>query len=54
VACLGSDLEVVIPTSLVGLRDLAPLPVKSLDEVLDKFRAANPALTSAQIELTVR
>ncbi len=54
VACLGSDLEVVIPTSLVGLRDLAPLPVKSLDEVLEKFRAANPALTSAQIELTVR
>lgn len=54
VACLGSDLEVVVPSSLVGTRDLTPLPVSSLEDVVTRFRAANPALTVAQIEMTVR
>ena len=54
VACMGSDLEVVVPSSLVGSRDLTPLPVKSLDEVVTKFKDANPAITVSQVEMTVR
>ncbi|MDD4928552.1 MAG: DUF4384 domain-containing protein [Gallionella sp.] len=54
VACLGSDLEVVVPSVLVGSRDLVPLPVKSLDEVVSQFRAVNPSLVVGEVEMTVR
>jgi curli biogenesis system outer membrane secretion channel CsgG len=54
VTCLGSDLEVVVPGSLVGLRDLVPLPVASLDEVVAKFKAVNPALMVGQVDITIR
>ncbi len=54
VACMGSDLEVVIPAALLGTRDLTPLPVKSLDEVIGQFKAVNPSITVGQVELTVR
>jgi hypothetical protein len=54
VACMGSDLEVVVPSSLIGTRDLTRLPVSSLEDVVAQFRAANPALTVGQVEMTVR
>lgn len=54
VACLGSDLEVVVPSSLMGTRDLTRLPVSSLEDVVAQFRASNPALTVGQIEMTIR
>ncbi|MFA6971036.1 MAG: DUF4384 domain-containing protein [Gallionella sp.] len=54
VACMGSDLEVVIPQRLAGTRDLRPLPVKSLDDVVSQFKSANPAISISQVEITVR
>ncbi len=54
VACLGSDLEVVVPSALIGTADLVPLPVKSLDEVISQFRGGNPAIMVDQIVMTIR
>lgn len=54
VACLGSDLEVVVPSSLTGTRDLTRLPVSSLEDVVAKFRASNPTITVGQVEMKVR
>ena len=54
VACMGSDLEVVIPQRLAGTRDLRPLPVKSLDDVVSQFKSANPGISVSLVEIMVR
>lgn len=53
VACVGADREVVIPGNLKGARDLTPLPVKSLDEVVNQFRQSNPALVASYVDISV-
>lgn len=53
VACIGADRELVVPKTLVGVRDLTPLPVKSVDEVVNQFRQINPAAIVSQIDITV-
>lgn len=53
VACIGADRELVVPKSLVGIRDLTPLPVKSVDEVVNQFRQINPSAIVSQIDITV-
>jgi len=54
VACIGDDREVVVPGVLKGTRDLAPLPVRSLDEVITQFKQANPTATTSIVEITVQ
>jgi curli biogenesis system outer membrane secretion channel CsgG len=53
VACIGADREVVVPASLKGAKDLSPLPVRSLDEVVGQFRQGNPAAMTSYIDITV-
>lgn len=54
VACIGSDLDLAVPQGLVGAKDLTPLPVNSLDDVLGQFKKNNPAATVSLIEITVQ
>lgn len=53
VACVGADREVVVPPNLKGTRDLAPLPVRSLDEVVSLFRLGNPGAVVGNLEVNV-
>ncbi len=53
VACIGADRELVVPKALQGVRDLTPLPVKSIDEVVNQYRQINPAAIVSQIDITV-
>jgi hypothetical protein len=53
VACIGADRELVVPAALKGARDLAPLPVRSLDEVVSQYRQGNPTAMSSYIDITV-
>lgn len=53
VACIGSDREQVLPSHLKGAKDLTPLPVRSLDEVVQQFRQANPAAVVSFVDITV-
>ncbi|MEN9481963.1 MAG: hypothetical protein RLZZ298_3358 [Pseudomonadota bacterium] len=53
VACIGSDRDVVVPGNLKGAKDLSPLPVTSLDEVISRFRQANPAAIVSAVDVTV-
>ncbi|MDP1605857.1 MAG: DUF4384 domain-containing protein [Rhodocyclaceae bacterium] len=53
VACIGSDRELIVPRALQGVKDLTPLPVRSLDEVINQYRQANPAAVVSQIDATV-
>lgn len=54
VACIGDDREVVVPQSLSGTRDLARLPVRSLDDVINQFRKVNPTAIASVVEITVQ
>jgi len=53
VACIGADRELVVPRALQGAKDLTPLPVKSLDEVVNQYRQINPAAIVSQIDITI-
>ncbi len=53
VACIGADRELVVPKALQGVADLRPLPVKSVDEIVNQFRQINPAAMVSQIDITV-
>ena len=53
VACIGADRDVVVPGNLKGAKDLSPLPVTSLDEVINRFRQANPAAVVSAVDVTV-
>lgn len=54
VACLASDQELVVPNNFSGVNDLTPLPVKSLDEVIELFKRFNPNMSVNFAEITVR
>lgn len=53
VACIGADRDMVVPGNLKGAKDLSPLPVNSLDDVITRFRQANPAAVVGAIDVTV-
>ena len=53
VACVGADREVVIPGNLKGARDLTPLAVRSLDEIVNQYRQSNPAAVVSYLDITV-
>jgi peptidoglycan hydrolase-like protein with peptidoglycan-binding domain len=53
VACIAADRELIVPKSLVGVKDLTPLPTKSVDDVVNQFRQINPSAMVSQIDITV-
>lgn len=53
VACIGSDRELVIPSGLRGARDLSPLAVKSIDDVIGQYKQSNPSAVASIVEITV-
>jgi hypothetical protein len=54
VACVGSDRELVVPSGLAGSKDLSPLTVRSVDEVVGQFKRLNPVMTTNLVEITVQ
>lgn len=54
VACIAADREVVVPQGLSGIRDLVPLPVRSLDDVVAQFKRSNPGATASYIDISVQ
>lgn len=54
VACIAADRELITPRNLVGTRDLTPLPVKSVQDVLGQFKQQNPAAITSMVEITVQ
>lgn len=53
VACIGSDRELIVPGSVRGARDLSPLAVKSVDDVIGQFKQNNPTAVTSMVEITV-
>jgi len=53
VACIGSDRELVVPGALRGARDLSPLPVRSVDDVVRQFKQNNPTAVTSIVDITV-
>lgn len=53
VACIGADHELITPAALKGARDLTPLAVKSLDDIVSQFKQSNPVAVSSMVEITV-
>ncbi|MCK9283911.1 MAG: DUF4384 domain-containing protein [Rhodocyclaceae bacterium] len=53
VGCVGADRELVVPAGLKGARDLTPLPVRSLNDVVGQFKQANPAAVASFVDITV-
>lgn len=54
IACIGDDREVVVPAALKGTKDLAPLPVRSVDDVIGQFKQINPTALTSVVEVTVQ
>lgn len=54
VACVGSDRELLTPSGLAGSKDLSPLAVRSMDEVIAQFKKLNPDMTTNIIEISVQ
>jgi curli biogenesis system outer membrane secretion channel CsgG len=54
VACIAGDREMVQPGKLTGTRDLTPLPIKSVDEIVTQFKQLNPAAQASIIDITVQ
>lgn len=54
VACIGDDREVVVPAALKGTKDLARMPVRSLDDVIGQFKQVNPTAMTSVVDITVR
>jgi peptidoglycan hydrolase-like protein with peptidoglycan-binding domain/curli biogenesis system outer membrane secretion channel CsgG len=53
VVCVASDLELVMPPDLKGVPDLRPLPVRSVDELVAKYRKINPSLVVGSLDINV-
>lgn len=53
VACIGADRELVVPSGFKGIRDLTPLPVRSLDEVVNQYRQGNPAAVVNYVDVSI-
>lgn len=53
VACIGSDRELVVPSGLQGVRDLSPLPVRSVDDVIGQYKQSNPFAVTSMVDITV-
>ena len=54
VACVASDRELLVPPGLRDAKDLSPLPVGSLEQVVGLFKEINPVMTSNIVDISVR
>ncbi len=54
VACVAADREMVTPGKLTGTRDLTPLQVKSVDDLIGQFKQLNPTSTASIVEITIQ
>jgi hypothetical protein len=54
VACVASDRELITPGKLTGTRDLTPLQVKSLDDIIGQFRQLNPTAQASIIDISIQ
>lgn len=53
VMCVGSDRELVLPSTLKGAKDLTPINSRSVDEVAQQFRSVNPVLSVSHLDITI-
>jgi len=54
IACVGSDRELVVPSGLAGSKDLSPLPIRTVDEIIGQFKKHNPEMATNIVEITVQ
>lgn len=53
ISCYGSARELALPANLKGA-DLTPLKVGSMDEIGKAFRAANPGVAEAKLDIVIQ
>lgn len=53
IACIGADGELAVPQALKGAKDLTPLQVRSVDDVVAMFKQNNPAAVANILEISV-
>lgn len=53
IACYGSSRELPLPANLKGA-DLTPLKVGSMEEIAKAFRAANPSVSEAKLDILIQ
>ena len=53
IACIAADRELLVPSQLVGARDLTPLKVRSVDDIVGMFKQNNPSAVSSVVDITV-
>lgn len=53
ITCLASDSELVVPANLKQ-KDLTPLPVRSMDDLLGQIRQLNPQIGTAKLAISVQ
>ncbi len=53
IACFGSNRDMALPSALKGA-DLTPLKVGSMEEISKAFRAANPSVAEAKLDILIQ
>ncbi|MCF8211068.1 MAG: DUF4384 domain-containing protein [Rhodoferax sp.] len=54
VACIGSDRELIVPPSIADSKDLSPLTVRSVDQIIGLFKNLNPLVFANIVDITVQ
>ncbi|MBK7050098.1 MAG: DUF4384 domain-containing protein [Rhodoferax sp.] len=54
VACIASDRELVVPSSISNSKDLSPLNLSSVEQVIAQFKNSNPIMTSSIVDISVQ
>ena len=53
IVCFGSNRDLALPAMLKGA-DLTPLKVGSMDEISKAFRASNPSIAEAKLDIVIQ
>jgi peptidoglycan hydrolase-like protein with peptidoglycan-binding domain len=54
VACIASDRELVVPSGISNSKDLSPLTLRSVEQVISQFKNSNPIMTSSIVDISVQ
>ena len=54
IACIGSDRELIVPAGFADSRDLSPLTVSSVDQIIGQFKKVNPVMTTNIVDISVQ
>lgn len=54
VACVGSDRELLLPAGASGAKDLSPLAIRSVEQIISQFKAINPVMSTSIVEISVQ